>query len=188
MGAAKYKVIAIFWGSFDLGVKRFSGRKAPLFTPSGAVPNMPAAVEIDAYSDAVSSAGFWLGGQGVDYAAFYSYASPAPDGFSMTSVPPADAFWNKGLNQFNLPYDAVRSADNPDQALAEFLVIGGRTRTRTLDHSTSGSFIRRLLAPTLSAQKFFAENFFGAFATSPRSHDHCPGRYRRGATPPPPPF
>jgi Family of unknown function (DUF5996) len=66
MGAAKYKVIAIFWGSFDLGVTRFSGRKASLFTPSGAVPNMPAAVELDAYSDAVSSAGFWPDGQGVD--------------------------------------------------------------------------------------------------------------------------
>jgi hypothetical protein len=66
--------------------------------------------------------------QGVDYPASYSYASPAPDGFSMTSVPPADAFWNRGLNQFNLPYDAVQSADNPDQALAEFLVTGGRTK------------------------------------------------------------
>ena len=86
------------------------------------MPNMPAAVELDAYSDEVSSAGFWPGGQGVDYPAFYSYASPAPDGFSMASVRPADAFWNKGLNQFNLPYDAVRTADDPDQVLMEFLI------------------------------------------------------------------
>jgi hypothetical protein len=83
---------------------------------------MPAAVELDAYSDEVSSAGFWPGGQGVDYPAFYSYAAPAPDGFSAAVVRPAEAFWNKDLNQFNLPYDAVRSAKDPDRTLMEFLV------------------------------------------------------------------
>jgi hypothetical protein len=118
----KCSPVHFFWGSFDLAVTRFSGRKAPPFTPSGAVPNMPAAVELDAYSDEVSSAGFWPGAQGIDYPAFYSYASPAPEGFSMASIRPADAFWNKGLNQFNLPYDAVRTADDPDQALMEFLI------------------------------------------------------------------
>jgi hypothetical protein len=118
----KCSPVHFFWGSFDLAVTRFSGRKAPPFTPSGAVPNMPAAVELDAYSDEVSSAGFWPGGQGVDYPAFYSYASPAPEGLSMASVRPADAFWNKGLKQFNLPYDAVRMGDAPDQTLMEFLV------------------------------------------------------------------
>jgi len=103
-------------------VTRFSGRKAPPFTPSGAIPNMPAAVELDAYSDEVSSAGFWPGGQGVDYAAFYSYASPAPEGFSKASVRPAQAFWNEDLSQFNLPYDAVRKASDPEATLMEFLV------------------------------------------------------------------
>jgi hypothetical protein len=118
----KCSPVHFFWGSFDLAVTRFSGRKAPPFTPSGAVPNMPAAVELDAYSDEVSSAGFWPGGQGVDYPAFYSYAAPAPDGFSAAVVRPAEAFWNKDLNQFNLPYDAVRSAKDPDRTLMEFLV------------------------------------------------------------------
>ena len=82
---------------------------------------MPAAVELDAYSDQVSSAGFWPGGQGVDYPAFYSYASPAPEGFSTAAISPAQAFWNKDLSQFNLPYDAVRTADHPDRTLMEFL-------------------------------------------------------------------
>ena len=110
-----------FWGSFDLAVTRFSGRKAPSFTPSGAVPNMPPAVELDAYSHECSSAGFWPGGQGVDYPAFYSYASPAPDGFSAASIRPTAAFWNKDLNQYNLPYDAVRTAADPEATLMEFL-------------------------------------------------------------------
>lgn len=117
----KCSPVHFFWGSFDLAVTRFSGRKAPLFTPSGAVPNMPAAVELDAYSHECSSAGFWPGGQGVDYPAFYSYASPAPDGFSTASVRPAEAFWNKTLGQYNLPYDAVCQARDPDAALMEFL-------------------------------------------------------------------
>lgn len=117
----KCSPVHFFWGSFDLAVTRFSGRKAPPFVPSGAVPNMPGAVELDAYSDEVSSAGFWPGGQGVDYPAFYSYASPAPEGFSTAAILPADAFWNKDLSQFNLPYDAVRTAKDPEATLMEFL-------------------------------------------------------------------
>ena len=107
----KCSPVHFFWGSFDLAVTRFSGRKAPPFTPSGAVPNMPAAVELDAYSHECSSAGFWPGGQGVDYPAFYSYASPSPPGFASAAIRPAQAFWNDNLNQYNLPYDAVRTAD-----------------------------------------------------------------------------
>ena len=118
----KCSPVHFFWGSFDLAVTRFSGRKAPPFTPSGAVPNMPAAVELDAYSHECSSAGFWPGGQGVDYPAFYSYASPSPPGFASAAIPPAQAFWNNNLNQYNLPYDAVRTADDPDQALLDFLM------------------------------------------------------------------
>jgi hypothetical protein len=117
----KCSPVHFFWGSFDLAVTRFSGRRAPPFTPSGAVPNMPAAVELDAYSHECSSAGFWPGGQGVDYPAFYSYASPAPKGLSTASIRPAEAFWNKTLNQYNLPYDAVRTAADPEAALMEFL-------------------------------------------------------------------
>jgi hypothetical protein len=118
----KCSPVHFFWGSFDLAVTRFSGRKAPPFTPSGAVPNMPAAVELDAYSHECSSAGFWPGGQGVDYPAFYSYASPSPTGFASAAIRPAQAFWNKALGQFNLPYESVRTAPDPDATLMEFLI------------------------------------------------------------------
>jgi len=70
----------------------------------------------------VSSAGFWPGGGGpVDYAAFYSYAYPAPAGFENATVKPAEAFFSKELGEFLLPYDAVRTARDPDAALMEFL-------------------------------------------------------------------
>ena len=77
----KCSPVHFFWGSFDLAVTRFSGRRAPKFSGAGSVPNMPEAVVLDAYSHEVSSAGFWPGGQGIDYPAFYSYAAPSPEGF-----------------------------------------------------------------------------------------------------------
>lgn len=117
----KCSPVHFFWGSFDLAVTRFSGRRAPPFSGAGSVPNMPEAVVLDAYSHEVSSAGFWPGGQGVDYAAFYSYAAPSPPGFGKSPVRPQEAFWNQDLNQYLLPYDAVRTAGDPEEMLMEFL-------------------------------------------------------------------
>ena len=87
----KCSPVHFFWGSFDLAVTRFSGRRAPKFSGAGSVPNMPEAVVLDAYSHEVSSAGFWPGGQGIDYPAFYSYAAPSPEGFAAAKVRPAEA-------------------------------------------------------------------------------------------------
>jgi hypothetical protein len=116
----KCSPVHFFWGSFDLAVTRFSGRRAPKFESSGSVPNMPAAVEYDAYSHECCSAGFWPGGEASD-AAYYCYASPAPEGFAAAKVRPAQAFWNRALSQYNLPYEDVRTASEPEQALMDFL-------------------------------------------------------------------
>jgi hypothetical protein len=116
----KVSPVHFFWGSFDLAVTRFSGRKAPRHP--GGVPHLPNAVAREAYSHEVSSAGFWPGSpQPVDYPAFYSYAYPAPEGFAEARVKPADAFFSKLLGEFILPYDAVRTAADPDATLMEFL-------------------------------------------------------------------
>ena len=116
----KTSPVHFFWGSFDLAVTRFSGRPAPRHP--GGVPHLPDAVAQEAYSHEVSSAGFWPGGGGpIDYAAFYSYAYPAPDGFGAAKVKPAQATFSKELGEFLLPYDAVRTARDPDGALMEFL-------------------------------------------------------------------
>ncbi len=116
----KASPVHFFWGSFDLAVTRFSGRGAPRHP--GGVPHLPDAVAQEAYSHEVSSAGFWPGGGGpVDEAAFYSYAYPAPEGFSAAKVKPAAAFWSKALGEFLLPYDAIRKARDPDAALMAFL-------------------------------------------------------------------
>lgn len=108
-----------FWGSFDLAVTRFSGRKAPQHP--GGFPNLPDAVTQEAYSHEVSSAGFWPGGGPLDEAAFYSYAYPTPEGFGDRPVQPEPAYWDAGSGEFLLPYEAVRTADDPDAALMAFL-------------------------------------------------------------------
>ena len=82
----KASPVHFFWGSFDLAVTRFSGRRAPLHP--GGVPNLPDTVAQEAYSHEVSSAGFWPGGGAIDYPAFYSYAYPEPEGFRTTKVKP----------------------------------------------------------------------------------------------------
>jgi hypothetical protein len=115
----KASPVHFFWGSFDLAVTRFSGRRAPRHP--GGVPNLPDAVASEAYSHEVSSAGFWPGSGAVDYPAFYSYAYPEPAGFRATKVKPEAAFFSEAVGEFILPYDAVRTAANPDQALLDFL-------------------------------------------------------------------
>lgn len=113
----KVSPVHLFWGALDLAVTRFSGRDAPPH-PGGA-PNCGPHVMHEAYSHEVSSAGFWPGGgaEGV----FYSYAYPEPDGFRTTAVEPAEARWDDDLSEFVLPYEAVRTAADPDAVLLAFL-------------------------------------------------------------------
>lgn len=115
----KASPVHFFWGSFDLAVTRFSGRRAPRHP--GGVPHLADAVACEAYSHEVSSAGFWPGSGAIDYPAFYCYAYPQPEGFRTAKVRPAAAFFAEALGEFILPYDAMRTAADPDQSLLEFL-------------------------------------------------------------------
>jgi hypothetical protein len=115
----KCSPVHFFWGSFDLAVTRFSGRRAPPFT--GTAPGVAPAIMREAYSHEVSSAGFWPGGNGTDFPAFYSYTYPAPAGFRQFAVQPAGAYFSEALGEFLLPYDIVRTAADPDAALLDFL-------------------------------------------------------------------
>src|SRR5665213_3704125 len=104
----KASPVHFFWGSFDLAVTRFSGRRAPRHP--GGVPHLPNAVVREAYSHEVSSAGFWPGGPGGQDAAFYSYAWPEPAGYRDAAPAPREARFDAALGEFILPYDAVRAA------------------------------------------------------------------------------
>lgn len=116
--AGKCSPVHFFWGSFDLAVTRFSGRVAP--EHPGGIPNMADWVTREAYSHEVSSCGFWFG-KGPIEALFYAYAYPAPEGFKDYPVQPQTAFFSPEMQEFILPYDAVRQADDPDAAVLEFM-------------------------------------------------------------------
>jgi len=114
----KVSPVHFFWGSFDLAVTRFSGRRAPRHP--GGVPGLPDAVAREAYSHEVSSAGFWPGNDAFPMAVFYSYAWPEPAGFRERPVT-VGAHFEPALGEFILPYETVRSSADPDALLLDFL-------------------------------------------------------------------
>ncbi|MDQ2926336.1 MAG: DUF5996 family protein, partial [Acidobacteriota bacterium] len=110
----KQSPVHFFWGSFDLAVTRFSGRRASARRDADAITR-------EAYSHEVISAGFWPGNGGFGDAAFYCYAAPSPEGMAEAKVRPAAAGWNTALGEFILKYDDLRAEASPDAALLEFL-------------------------------------------------------------------
>jgi hypothetical protein len=131
----KSSPVHFFWGSFDLALTRFSGRRAPQHP--GGVPNCPDWITREAYSHEVSSCGFWPGNDALPTPVFYAYAYPEPEGYAAAAVGPEPAFYNPDFREFMLPYDAVRTAAAPDAALLQFLqdsyeraaTLGGWDRT-----------------------------------------------------------
>ena len=109
----KCSPVHFFWGSFDLAVTRFSGRRAPPREVTDLITR-------EAYSHEVSSVGWWPGGGDVNDAAFYAYAAPEPAGFGQRKVRPEQAFYHPTLHEFVLMYDDVRRSASPRQALLTF--------------------------------------------------------------------
>ena len=113
----KVSPIHLFWGALDLACTRFSGRPAPEHPSMAGLPDR---VTRDAYSHEVSSCGFWPGAPGME-PFFYSYAYPEPPGYAETVIGPAQARFDKNFGEFILPYEALRTAPDPDLALLQFL-------------------------------------------------------------------
>jgi hypothetical protein len=116
----KVSPVHLFWGAFDLAVTRFSGRKAPLH--QGGMPNIPLEIMQEAYSQEVSSAGFWPGSNEFPYPVFYSYAYPTPEDFGKQKVLPEQAYYSTVMQEFFLNYADVQKADDPEKKLWDFLV------------------------------------------------------------------
>jgi hypothetical protein len=109
----KISPVHFFWGSFDLAVTRFNGKRAP--ARSGAD-----SIQAEAYSHEVISAGFWPGNGGYGRAAFYAYAAPVPEGLDKSVISGRGGF-NAKLGEFILDYDDARSAYDPVDTVLEFL-------------------------------------------------------------------
>ena len=114
----KSSPVHFFWGSFDLAITRFSGRRAPARNDADPVLRK---IMQEAYSHEVISAGWWPGSGEITEAAFYCYAAPTPPGFEQQPVGPREAFYHQGLGEYLLMYDQVRRAKSPTAALMEFL-------------------------------------------------------------------
>ncbi len=110
----KNSPVHFFWGSFDLAVTRFSGRRAPPREGADSITR-------EAYSHEVISAGFWPGGGDIKGAAFYAYAAPEPAGYGQAAVRPSKAFYHPQMKEFFLMYDDVRLDSSPRSALLDFL-------------------------------------------------------------------
>jgi hypothetical protein len=113
----KASPVHLFWGGLDLATTRFSGRPAPPH-PGGA-PNCGPRVMLEAYSHEVSSCGYWP--EGAAEGVFYSYAYPTPAGYADCPVQPSEAAWSAELGEFVLPYEIVRTAQDPEATLMSFL-------------------------------------------------------------------
>ena len=109
----KCSPVHFFWGSMDLAVTRFSGRR-------GALPKGADAITREAYSDEVISCGFWPGDRRYKQAAFYSYTMPTPAGLENEKVRPGGAYWDTQMGEFLLKYDDVRAAGSPEEAILAF--------------------------------------------------------------------
>ena len=109
----KCSPVHFFWGSFDLTVSRFSGRRAPERPGADAMTR-------EAYSHEVSSVGFWPGSGNIQGPAFYSYTAPAPNEFKESQVRPGSAFFDSQFGEFILMYEDVRNSSSPRAALLDF--------------------------------------------------------------------
>jgi hypothetical protein len=115
----KCSPVHFFWGAFDLACTRFSGRTAP--PHPGGVPHLPDWAVREAYSHECISAGWWPGGGPLPEPAYYAYSYPEPPGFSQAAVSPPEAYYHADLKEFVLPYEAVRTAQHPEETLLQFL-------------------------------------------------------------------
>jgi hypothetical protein len=125
----KASPVHLFWGAFDLAVTRFSGNPAPLH--QGGMPNMPLEVMQEAYSQEVSSAGFWPGSKDSPTPVFYAYAYPSDASFGQQKVLPKEAFYSPEMGEFFLKYDDVRNSANPEKTLHVFLKTTYEAATNT---------------------------------------------------------
>ncbi len=136
----KASPVHFFWGSFDLAVTRFSGRRAPERPGADAVTR-------EAYSHEVISFGFWPGNGGYGQAAYYAYAAPEPEGLSKAVVRPATAFYSNEMKEFFLNYSDVRGSASPSAAILDFMDSVYRAASVNWDNAAlvrSGPFPERV--------------------------------------------
>ena len=109
----KTSPVHLFWGTFDLTYSRFSGRPVEVPADADVITRYGGDAE-------QACAGFWPGDARLGEPAFFAYTYPSPTGIEQGEVEPEAARWNAEMGEFLLPYEAVRTAADPRQALLDF--------------------------------------------------------------------
>jgi hypothetical protein len=108
----KSSPVQLFWGTLDLAVNRYSGRRAP--------PLDGNIIEREAYSHETHAVGWWPGDNRLPRPAFFSYAAPEPAGYAGARITTPHAYYHPVLKGFYLNYDDLRTADDPEALLLDF--------------------------------------------------------------------
>jgi hypothetical protein len=103
--------VGFYWGTFDLSVARYNGRRVP-----DAPANGP--IEREGYSHEVSEVGFWPGDAVYPAPGFFAMHYPAPDGYAGAILRPEEACWQEPSRCFVLPYESCRAGSTRDKILA----------------------------------------------------------------------
>jgi hypothetical protein len=106
--------IQFWWGAFDFCVLLFSGRRAAVPEDAGYIMRY----DLDAEQ---LNAGFWAGDEKSPQASFYAYVVPKPPGCEAAPIQPAPAVWEEAMGEWRIPYEQVRTSDDPRAAVLAFL-------------------------------------------------------------------
>ncbi|MCE5191907.1 MAG: DUF5996 family protein [Actinomycetia bacterium] len=106
--------VQFWWGAFDFSVLLFSGEKEIAPDDRGYI------MRYDLDADHMN-AGFWVDDDSSPEAGFYAYIYPRPDGCETAPIEPEPAGWVESMGEWMMPYEAVRTSDDPRKAVLSFL-------------------------------------------------------------------
>ncbi|HWU87211.1 MAG TPA: DUF5996 family protein [Kofleriaceae bacterium] len=157
----KTSPVHFWWGAFDLACTRFSGRPAPRHP--GGVPYIADRVVREAYSHECMSVGWWPGGTAgevrepvVREPAFYAYVVPEPPGYANAAIQPTAAYYHPTMYEWLLPYEAIRTAEDPDRMLLDFC------QSAYAEAARLGRWDRAALEPSYTRDEAHASRSVGA--------------------------
>ena len=106
--------VQFWWGAFDLAVLLFNGKHIVPPEDRGYIMRY----DLDAEQ---LNCGFWPGDDASPDPVFYAYLHPQPPGCDIVPINPEGAAWVEQMGEWILPYEQVRTSEDPGATLREFL-------------------------------------------------------------------
>jgi hypothetical protein len=105
--------IQLWWGAFDVALVLFNGKHVAAPLDRGYLLKYDLDAEL-------MNVGLYCGDENTK-PFFYGYIYPQPPDAPRTILKPAGSSWSTDASEWILPYDVVRSADDPRASLRTFL-------------------------------------------------------------------